>query len=675
MSQELCQSHQPHRGSAWDDEISTPRIYSTSTDIPVQAEIKQLWWDLQVAMGEITILKALAVNWTYVPYWSHFFSIHDLQKDSAANILPRSPKRQCLAFPRNNTVVDVPPAIDMLPTEVMGEIFLSYLALGNPMILCWVCHKWRSIGMSMVKLWARPTFVMGSVFFPMHPDSDYTGTRESEYVQEMCRWIHRGHHSGAVFLTLLRASRNNHRWKESFFLESLIRPYAGFFESLELDVTQGQLSTLLDGQSNFSGLKSLSLHLPFLALDDWPWHQGMSASAPCLDSLTISAENVAPALGLSGFTTCFPWSQLTTLDMEHIHLGVEMWRHILVKCAPLRAGSFTLDSCPHGPRESITLHHLISLNIKFKTRDQIQLFDVSAFDSMSFPVLQALQITALVDWSDSHPFVDWMRRQSGMLRVLTLEVRLPDDIMLDMLRSFPNVQKLTMYLHHAVVECCNPVFQAVQDGHMPQLELLTVRAGAPYNTSSRLHWTSPILLHSSVVFELVKVATTWAALGRMTGWGFEVFAEEDILMDVRDGICAVDSTVNAVLQSSVPSLGIGRYHSERNFRDERNTSGMNIPSTVHEPECTVHSMKWAGFQKANRAILSLKNFIFLRGKRLRAKNGRGSTTVMQSRRTNIRQAGPDARTWSLCWEIPEKFRMTGLQREEGIQEEEFGAVL
>ncbi|KAJ7482870.1 hypothetical protein B0H11DRAFT_1723684, partial [Mycena galericulata] len=139
----------------------------------------------------------------------------------------------------------LPDATACLPTELLGEIFLFFLALDNPMILCWVCNRWRVVAMNMVTLWIHPRFYLGPAFLPTHPDADYTGAKTAQYVEEMSRWMKRARSSESVSLSILRR-KCGYRWSEPPLLEVLIRPYAGCFRSLTLDTVQEQMISLLE---------------------------------------------------------------------------------------------------------------------------------------------------------------------------------------------------------------------------------------------------------------------------------------------------------------------------------------------------------------------------------------------------------------------------------------------
>jgi hypothetical protein len=296
------------------------------------------------------------------------------------------------------------------------------------------------------------------------------------------------------------------------------------------------------------------LHLPFLALDDWRWDKGLTVSAPHLRSLVISAEAVAQAFDGCGFTTCFPWTQLTTLEMLHTSLDADIWHDILRQCTLLCVGSFTIQSnASYINRHSIILSNLHSLNIRFQSEFQTRFFDDRIFRLVSFPVLNALHITARLEWSDSAPFVEWMRQQD-QIRNLTLEVHLADGTLLDLLRSLRKLEELTLSFHYGAIPQCRPFFQAVQESCLQELHTLAI-FGVMDPHSLVAGMTSRVLLHHVAVFDLVKTATTWAALGPKMNWEFRLFAEGAILSDVRAGLHSIDSTL--VADSLVtPSIGV-----------------------------------------------------------------------------------------------------------------------
>ncbi|KAJ7711804.1 hypothetical protein B0H16DRAFT_1744808 [Mycena metata] len=298
--------------------------------------------------------------------------------------------------------------------------------------------------------------------------------------------------------------------------------------------------------------------MPFLALDDWRW-QGLAGSAPQLQSLTISTECVAQPLDDCGFMACFPWTQLTSLDMLHTPLNADIWHEILRQCAHLRVGNFTIQSNPaYINQRVITLLPLRSLTIRFQSEFRARFFDATVFHLVSFPALEALRITARLDRADSTSFVHWMQRQSRHIRSLTLDIQLADDILLDILRDHADLHELTLHFHYGAARQSRFFSRASQDGLLRALRTLIIFGGIDYDTVGGT--SSRASFHIGAVSDLVKTATTWAALGPKDNWEFQLFATHEILFAVREGLLQVDSNLAIVSYVIPPPSGLERYH-------------------------------------------------------------------------------------------------------------------
>ncbi|KAJ7482859.1 hypothetical protein B0H11DRAFT_2417790 [Mycena galericulata] len=455
----------------------------------------------------------------------------------------------------------VPSAVDILPTEVMGQIFMYFVTSGNPLVVCWVSRRWRRIGMSMVELWIHPIFIVGPASFASLLDLDCVNSKMSQSVKEMCHWMDRAHSSSSVSLTLHPGPNHRHVWKEPLLLDFLIKPYAQSFRSLDLDITQEQLSPLFDGRSHFPHLQSLSLHIPCLDLSVWLWYKGLTASAPLLHHLKISASVSRGSPAFSGFTTSFPWNRLITLDMEDALLDEGVWCDIMHQCNSLQTGSFTVQPDPsYTSKHFVVFHYLTSLHIKFRPRFQpptdAGIFDVKIFDSLSFPALEVLHIAAQVDWSDALSFVQWMQRQSVRLRSLTLEVRLPNSLLFEILRIFPNLEKLGLYLRYGDVSECKAVFQSIQESRMQKLRVLEICSGFATYTPGSVRRTRYSTL-KNIVFDLVKTITTWAISSHTPGGEFHLFADGEVLSGVRTHLFAANNSLCAISHVVHPLRGQG----------------------------------------------------------------------------------------------------------------------
>ncbi|KAJ7165185.1 hypothetical protein C8R46DRAFT_1035790 [Mycena filopes] len=505
---------------------------------PPDLELQDVRWRLQSSRCEITILKALRTSTNSVT----------ATRDTSLT---------------GRHIHPIFSQIELIPAELISEIFLYFLGFSNPLILCWVCRRWRHIGMGLVNLWTHPSFVLGPTFFPLHPTADYTGARERLHIAEMCRWLDRARRSPSISLSIVRHLSTSHRWRQLQLLERLIRPYASSFCSLELDTTQEQLAPLLDGLATFRNLTALSVHIPFLALDDWRWHQGLTGSAPHLQHIAISAEAVAQACYGSGFTTCFPWHQLTTLDMLHTPLDLNTWHDILRQCTLLSVGSFTIQSNSASIRlPPVTLFQLTSLTLRFQNEFRTRFFNTRAFDLLALPMLVALHISANLSWGDSAIFVEWTGRQHAAILKLTLEMQLTDDILFGVLRGLQNLEDLTLHLEYGTGRC-SIVFQAIQEGYLQRLRTLKIFSVIDRQSVGGL---APPLLHSNAIFDLVKTAMTWAALGPQIDWEFQLFADYTILSDVRFALLAGDSKLLTYLCVPPRLSGLERYRASNTPR-------------------------------------------------------------------------------------------------------------
>ncbi|KAJ7148272.1 hypothetical protein C8R46DRAFT_1044820 [Mycena filopes] len=494
-------------------------------DPSADQELQNLLRQLQSAQCEITILEALVRDAKDQPVRS---SSMEASRTSASSL-----RR---------------PSIERLSSEVMSEIFLYFLPGSTPLTLSWVCRRWRAISLGMAKLWTHPKFVLGPAFFPVHPEADYTGGKEKMHIEQMCRWMDRAHNSGAISLSLRRGSSNYHRWQELPILDFLVKPYADSLQLLDIEISQAHLGALLDGFLGFPILATLCIHLPFLGLDDWAWDQGITWSAPCLQRLVISADAVVP--GFSGFTTCFPWHQLTTLDLLYVALEGDIWLNILKQCHLLQSGSFTIrSSSTYDIEQPIALHQLTFLNIRMQTEFRAKFFDMKLLHSASFLAVTALHVTARIECEDFLPFSTWVQQQSCLLRVLTLNVTLADNLLLDLLRSVRYLEELTLYFHYSGARRSRTLLEALHQGCLQKLRTLTISSEihphyTPEGTATRT------LLHRGAVLDLVRTATTWAALSRQRDWEFQLIAADDLMYDVRTALLAVDGTLIATMASS-----------------------------------------------------------------------------------------------------------------------------
>ncbi|KAJ7165196.1 hypothetical protein C8R46DRAFT_1035801 [Mycena filopes] len=460
-----------------------------------------------------------------------------------------------------------PTTIHLLPASTISKIFLHFLNLGNPLTLCWVCRSWRIVAMDTVNLWTTPSFVLGTAFSP----AGLEHSARIDYLDEMRRWVDRGHTlASTVSMSVVRGAHGD--WARSQFLDSLIDTHATGYSALELDVIQEELAPIFNGRSQFPFLQSLSLRLQFLDLNVWLWHRGLNDIAPRLQSVMIIAETVAldPSV-FNGFTSCFPWRQLRNLDMLGTLLHPRIWWEILRQCNSLRTGSFAIQrNSAHTNRYSITLRHLVSLHLKFQTRfhsrTTTDIFDATIFESISFPSLEVLRVTAKVDWSDPLPFLEWMQGHSGKLTNLTLAVRLPDATMFEVLRSCPNLEELTLYLPHGDVSQCRPAFQALTEHRLRNIRTLAVISAAATYASPR---TARFHSLDGLVFDLLNTITTWISLKLPSGSDLHILADGEVLSSLKGRL--LNNLLVTVQISELPrECGFRQKSSDAEMRQSSN---------------------------------------------------------------------------------------------------------
>ncbi|KAJ7175599.1 hypothetical protein C8R46DRAFT_1188918 [Mycena filopes] len=346
-----------------------------------------------------------------------------------------------------------------------------------------------------------------------------------------------------------KSSKKYHRWQELPILKSVVIPYVHVLHHLDLDVTEGQLSPLFEGYPELPNLQSLSIHVPFLGLDTWHWQQGITNSAPLLCQLKLSADTVVQGLGT--FTTCFPWGQLTSLDMLHVTMNVEVWHKILQNCTLLSIGSFTIESSPtHSTLHPVIVPNVIELNIQFRTKFPVQFFDTRILDLVFFPRVQILHITAHVEWEDPLSFKLWVQEHSRLIHTLTLQVRLTGDDLLELLQCSVNLEVLALSLF-CTVQQREILAHALNQGYLQKLHTLTI-LWEEFNPNHGI--TSRAMVHHSTILDLVKTATTWASLGPVINWEFRLIAEENMVYDIRNAVLAADNTLSAI-SSLLPSTG------------------------------------------------------------------------------------------------------------------------
>ncbi|KAJ7153739.1 hypothetical protein C8R46DRAFT_1042120 [Mycena filopes] len=461
-----------------------------------------------------------------------------------------------------------PSCIGHLPAEVMGEIFLFFAASHSPLVLCWVCHNWRVISTNLTRLWLHPTFSLGAAFFPTNPTASYPDARVEQFVEQMCQWLDRVHSSDSVSLSILRGP-HAYRWNEIPLMETLVIPYANCFQSLVIDTTQGQLARLLGAGLTFPNLESLSLHLPFLDLAGWVPQRG-GASIPSLHHLVIRSEKVVGERHpiTSAFFSCFPWSQIVSLNMKDVALDFWMWQVLVPQCTSLRFGKFSLRKIAttfnhghHSTAATITTQ-LTSLLVKFITQ-----IDVAVFEGLTFPAMEKLHIAGCASVRGKRNLVAWLQEHGACIRRLTLEMNIADDSGLrDLLLHLPRIAVLELYLDFRI-SClvASAVLEAIGLGHLKSLNALTLCS----NGVVERHKVTRPAMFNTYIEALIFATEAWAA-GETSHKGFRIRADGEILAELKPRLASM-AGIRTVLIS--PTNGpFLQVHAQRK-RERRRGNG------------------------------------------------------------------------------------------------------
>ncbi|KAJ7148286.1 hypothetical protein C8R46DRAFT_1044835 [Mycena filopes] len=460
----------------------------------------------------------------------------------------RELKRQRLTTtPELGSLKDVDPQsslaspIGRLPTELMGQIFSYFPLFGNPLVLCWVCHYWRVVAMAIGSLWIRPVFSLGSAFFPNDPTADYPGTAATEHVEQMRLWLHRARRSQAVSLSIVRGN-NQYRWREIPFLESLIPPYAHCLRSLEIHISQGQLASLLNGCSAFPNLDSLSLRFPVLDFTGWLQHRGFRNMTPRLRNLIIGCGRAIsePHPISTGFLACFPWAQLTSLNMEEVILDFWMWRDVMHQSLSVRTGRFTLrKSSTRDDSHPSVATRLASLHIDFLSQ-----VDIKVFRGFNLPELKCVHIVGYMSEPTERNFVSWAEQHCNNLRRLTLELNICDNKLVELLHCLPNLSTLKLHVDFRVsLLTTEAILTAIQQGHLTALKTLALCC----NGATRIYKATRPDMFATYVETLVSAARAWAETAKDRE--LQIFAEAELLTGLLAQVSSRDTSAAA---ASVP---------------------------------------------------------------------------------------------------------------------------
>ncbi|KAJ7153744.1 hypothetical protein C8R46DRAFT_1042125 [Mycena filopes] len=449
------------------------------------------------------------------------------------------------------------PMIGRLPTELIGDIFSYFSSLSNPIILCWVCHYWRVVAMAMEKLWIHPTFCLGSAFFPNDPLAAYPSVKATQCLEQMCLWLNRARRSNAVSLSIQREG-NQYRWRETSFLQTLILPYAHCFRSLEMDVCQGQLASLLDGGSAFHDLEILSLRFPLLDFTRWLHHRGFRNTAPRLRNLIIrSGKTISEPHPIStGFFACFPWAQLTSLNMEDVVLDFWMWRKVMHQSISLRTGRFTLRRCSGRPESNPSvMTRMVSLHIHFLSQ-----VDLKVFRGLNVPEMKSLHIAGYMSEQSEGQFVLWAEQHCSNLRHLTLELNISDHRLLQLLQHLPNLSTLRLHVDFRIsFLTTEAILTVIQHGHIKDLQTLALCC----NGATRIYKATRPDMFETYVETLVSAVDSWVEMGQSRE--LQICADVELLAEL---IAQLSFRGTSVTAESLPSREGGFFVSITN-RDRR----------------------------------------------------------------------------------------------------------
>ena len=301
-----------------------------------------------------------------------------------------------------------------LSTDVLGVIFSHCLAVHRnpvmspseaPILLTHICRDWRSIALSIPRLWSRlyiPTMRKVRAYRPEALPYVLEGERRMEArIEEVRRWL-RLSAACPLAITLMPASdpvshpplldsiiQSSRRWQQ---LE------LGCFLSPESDVLTRLLSLSPDDLCMLRELRihSLSLHsMAILHTQGDPWYQSGLLTAQGLRSISIADMHRSDA-----FPAGIPpnWKNLNHLFI-HSPILLELAHRMLTCCCNLIACLLEITDSEWRdwdnniiPDESITLSSCILPHLTFLSLRGDSISRSQLFSSIEAPSLQILDI-------------------------------------------------------------------------------------------------------------------------------------------------------------------------------------------------------------------------------------------------------------------------------------------
>ncbi|RDB26988.1 hypothetical protein Hypma_005139 [Hypsizygus marmoreus] len=385
--------------------------------------------------------------------------------------------------------------IHRLPVELTTQIFLYCLPLETkdrrpsgklaPLLLLHVCSEWRTIALSISRLWDTFSIVVES-----HEKVNVKG-----YGQAAEYWFAQAGDYASLTLKIDACDppRNEHEIANDL-LKEVVVPHAQRLRRLGLwfqhycDVpVLWQREGIPDIDGSFEQLEHLSL-----SFDDYPdevYTVTAFENAPRLRTVEIRNATLLGSLEIS-----LPWSQLTSLNISCIH--VSLWITMLPQCTNLEQGTFTFlevdpedpDSLP--PASCVTMPNLVDLTVCFSDRSGPYIFNGFYFPALvNFGLLvrftfglfswsnpqhlyQQLRYITSLSLSDNIPALDIIELLRHTPQVTHFDVRMEDDhgLLLSALRTTLDSEVLLPKLEKISIRTPwkkqTPVFSVVSFVHM-----------------------------------------------------------------------------------------------------------------------------------------------------------------------------------------------------------------